>query len=114
MWGRRCHRADEPVVSIIETGLAIELDSQPSIDDDTSIRLGVAYQRSDVVDVEVLTTRVGGRDSSIQMPRVVRSVFRGEAELADGDTLLFAPLRRDAQGRMELCLITGRRVAIAK
>jgi bla regulator protein blaR1 len=104
----------EPVVSIIETGLEIELDSQPGVDDDAAIQLGVAYQRSDVVDVEVLTTRVAGRDSSIQMPRLVRSVFRGKAEFADGHTLLFAPLRRDASGRMELCLVTGRRVAIKK
>lgn len=99
----------EPVVSIIETGMAIELDSQPVRDDDTAIRLGVAYQRSDVVAVDNLTTRVGGRDSMIQVPRVVQSVFRGEAELADGHTLLIAPLRRDKQGRMEFCLVTARR-----
>ena len=102
----------EPVVSVIQTGLEIVLDSHPG-SADGEIRLGVAYQRSDVVDVDVLTARVGGRDASIQMPRVVRSMVRGDAELKEGHTLLFAPLRRDAEGRMELCLVTARRLGVA-
>jgi hypothetical protein len=99
-----------PYVSIIPTGLRIALQTTPG-GEGSAIRLGVAYLRSDITDVEVLTARSGEKESSIQLPRVTRSLVRGEAELPDGHTLLVAPLRRDEQGRLELCLVTARRLA---
>jgi beta-lactamase regulating signal transducer with metallopeptidase domain len=99
-----------PYVSIIPTGLRIALQTTPG-GEGSAIRLGVAYLRSDITDVEVLTARSGEKESSIQLPRVTRSLVRGEAELPHGHTLLVAPLRRDEQGRLELCLVTARRLA---
>jgi hypothetical protein len=72
--------------------------------------LRIVYRHSEVVDVDFLKLRIGrgAEEVAVQIPHVSGSLVELETSLADGETLLIAPLRRDKEGRLQIGLITPR------
>ena len=95
-----------PQISSIEEGLQIAVQGLVA-DNSGAIEIELQVRRREITDVEVLTTRIEGmdRETQIQIPHISESNFRSRLKLAPDQSTLVAPLRRDAQGNMHLCLI---------
>lgn len=97
----------EPQISVVSEGVRIQI--RPHLaTDGKSTELDLQYQASRIESVEVLETTSAGESSNVQIPHVSRSVVATTAKLPQDHTLLVAPLRRDGEGRLHLCLITPR------
>ena len=73
--------------------------------DGKSLRLSFGWRQATVTALDVVEVRSEERSLDVHMPQVSYSNIRGEVELADGHTLLIAPLQRDAKGQLTICLI---------
>lgn len=100
-----------PDVSNVEQGVQIAVRGFVA-GSDGSVQIEFQVRRSEIIDVEVLTTRIDGlsRETSIQLPHVSESNFRTSAKLSPDESILVAPLRRDSLGKLHLCLISARQL----
>lgn len=95
----------QPQVTLQPEGLSLQLHAEAG-EAPGQTRLRVRYRRSELLDVEMLKFRSTSGEVAVQSPQVSESVVDSSAALAAGQTLLLAPLRRDRQGNLHLCLIT--------
>ncbi len=74
-----------------------------------AVQLGLHIRQSEIVDVEVLRTKMGHEagELNIQVPHVRESNFKTSVTLAKGESILVAPLRRDKQGKLHMYLISA-------
>lgn len=98
----------EPQVSKVSEGVQIGF-SSALLDDDGNIRLNLQVRDSELLDVEVLKTRIANqRDDAIQIPHLRESNLKATMTLASGHSMLVSPLRRDKNGKLLIYLITPR------
>ena len=97
----------EPQISVVSEGVQVQL--RPHLaTDGKGTQLHLQFQESQVESVEVVETTSADESLSVQIPHVSRSVITTTADIPQEHTLLVAPLRRDREGRLHLCLITPR------
>ena len=96
--------AQEPQVSVVSEGIQVQLRTQLASDAQAT-QLFLHYQESSIDSVEVLETAIAGESYNVQIPHVSRSVIATTANIPQGYSLLVAPLRRDEQGQLHLCVI---------
>jgi type II secretory pathway component GspD/PulD (secretin) len=96
--------AFQPQVSIVSEGIQVQLRTQLAADGHAT-QLSLQYQESIIENVEVLETVIAGESHNVEIPHVSRSVVATTAEIPKGHSLLVAPLRRDGQGQLHLCVI---------
>ena len=97
----------EPQISVVSEGVQVQLRPHLAADG-KGTQLHLQFQESQVESVEVVETTNADESRSVQIPHVSRSVITTTAEIPQQHTLLVAPLRRDREGRLHLCLITPR------
>ena len=97
----------EPQITIQPCGLCLQFTANAQGPKEPTL-LHLLYRRSDVVRVETLKIRTQPKDIAIQIPHLSESLVESTTALADGETLLVAPLRRDERGHLHLCLVTPR------
>lgn len=98
----------KPQVSVVPEG--IQLRVRPKLDKDgRAIGVFVEYQHTEVTDVESLESISDGKSIFVQNPKLSRSNASTRVTIPPNHVLLLAPLRRDTQGRLNLCLITPQR-----
>ncbi len=77
-------------------------------DNASTCQLSCRVRQTEVREVEEMTVRSGDQERSVQIPRIDDSLVMVDAKVTAGQTLLVAPLRRDARGKLTLTLITPR------
>jgi beta-lactamase regulating signal transducer with metallopeptidase domain len=94
----------EPQISVIAEGAQVQVRAQLAADGQAT-QLSLQYQESSIDDVEVLETTIAGESHNVQIPHVTRAVVATTGAIPNGHSLLVAPLRRDGQGQLHLCVV---------
>jgi len=97
-------RGLEPQISVIAEGAQIQVRTQLAADGQAT-QWFLQYQESSIDNVEVLETTTAGESHNVHIPHVTRAVVATTGAIPNGHSLLVAPLRRDSQGQLHLCVV---------